>query len=150
MSNLYRAIKIAYEAHAGQVDKGGNPYIDHPLRVMASVETEEAKIVAVLHDVLEDCPGYTADTFRQAGFSEEIVAALLLLTKIPSDKELYLDYIARIGKHRLAAKVKLADLLDNSDLTRLGREPSEFDIRRNQKYIAAICTLEAALARSQD
>lgn len=146
MSTLKRAIEIATIAHAGQVDKGGRPYIDHPLRVMANVESETAKIVAVLHDVLEDCPTFTLGTFQREGFSEEVLSALLLLTKIPTEKEPYLDYIGRIAKHRLAAKVKLADLYDNSDLTRLGREASELDVKRNQKYIAAICILEAALA----
>ena len=69
---LEKAIKIAVEAHTGQVDKGGNPYILHPLRVMLSIETEEERIVGVLHDVVEDCVGWTWDRLREQGCSDEI------------------------------------------------------------------------------
>jgi len=63
--NLEKAIKIAVEAHMGQVDKGGNPYILHPLRVMLSLNSEEERIVGVLHDVVEDCEGWTWEPFEE-------------------------------------------------------------------------------------
>ena len=155
MSNLYRALTIAFEAHAGQVDKGGKPYIDHPLRVMMAQDPDDepAKIVAVLHDVVEDCPTWTLERLRREGFGLEVLSALALVTKPPvgtNDPREYLSYIKRISRYPLAAKVKLADLRDNADLTRLGREPSAWDITRNKKYVAAICILEDALFRSQD
>ena len=74
--NLEKAIKIAVEAHTGQVDKGGNPYILHPLRVMLSLNTEEERIVGVLHDVVEDCEGWTWQRLQDEGFSLDIIQAL--------------------------------------------------------------------------
>ena len=74
--NLEKAIKIALEAHTGQVDKGGNPYILHPLRVMLSLNSEEERIVGVLHDVVEDCEGWTWERLKEEGCSDEIIAAL--------------------------------------------------------------------------
>ena len=76
MSTLERAIVIAAEAHAGITDKGGAPYILHPLRMMMDLTSAEERIVAVLHDVCEDCPGWTFERLRGEGFSEEILAAL--------------------------------------------------------------------------
>ena len=75
---LKKAISLAEKAHQGQVDKGGHPYILHPKRVMEKCETTEEKIVAMLHDVMEDAD-YTADDLRKEGFSEEIITALLRL-----------------------------------------------------------------------
>ena len=140
MSTLTRAIEIAAVAHKNQVDKGGAPYIDHVLRVMQAVEGDDAKIVAVLHDVLEDCAAFTLDYFKSEGFSQEILVALAHITKTPFDD--YEGYIRRVGRNRLATIVKLADLADNTDLTRLRREATPQDIKRNQKYYAAIDYLE--------
>lgn len=122
------AIEIAAKAHAGQKDKGGQDYILHPLRVMMRMETNEQRIVAVLHDVLEDTHITEAD-LRREGFSEEIIAALKCLTRIeaPSPllrpgqgKEIYLtEFIPRIAKNPLARAVKLADLADNMDPNRV-------------------------------
>ena len=81
MSTLERAIVIAAEAHAGVSDKGGAPYILHPLRMMMTLTSTEERIVAVLHDVCEDCPGWTFERLRGEGFSEEILAALDSVTK---------------------------------------------------------------------
>lgn len=146
MATLKRAIEIAVSAHAGQLDQDKRPHLDHVLRVMQAVEGEQAKMVALLHDVIDACPGMTAEHFRQDGFPDQVIVALALLSNIPTHKPIYLDHIARICRHRLAARVKLADLLDQADLTRLGREPSEYDIKLNQKRIAAICALENALS----
>jgi (p)ppGpp synthase/HD superfamily hydrolase len=137
---LERAIQIAAEAHAGQKDKGGAPYILHPLRVMLAVEGDEARQVAVLHDVLEDCPEFTAEHLRRAGFSEPVLAAIEALTKRAGER--YDDFIARIKPNPLAAQVKLADLADNSDLSRIAR-PGDADFARLRKYNRARAVLVA-------
>lgn len=74
--NLEKAIKISVEAHTGQVDKGGNPYILHPLRVMLSLNSEVERIVGVLHDVVEDCEGWTWERLKDQGCSDKIIEAL--------------------------------------------------------------------------
>ena len=79
--NLEKAIKIAVEAHSGQVDKGGNPYILHPLRVMLFLDTEEERIVGVLHDVVEDCEGWSWERLKEEGCSEKIIEALQSVSK---------------------------------------------------------------------
>ena len=84
--NLAKAIKIAVESHTGQVDKGGNPYILHPLRVMLSLNTEEERIVGVLHDVVEDCEGWNWQRLQDEGFSEDIIQALQSVSKTPEEK----------------------------------------------------------------
>ena len=84
--NLENAIKIAVEAHTGQVDKGGNPYILHPLRVMLSVHREEERIAGVLHDVVEDCAGWSWERLEAEGFSEEIIQALKSVSKTPEEE----------------------------------------------------------------
>jgi (p)ppGpp synthase/HD superfamily hydrolase len=73
MSTLERAIAIAAEAHAGQTDKAGAPYLLHPLRMMMGLTSIEERIVAVLHDVCEDCPGWTLERLRGEGFTKEIL-----------------------------------------------------------------------------
>lgn len=109
---LEQAIAIASAAHAGQVDKQGVPYILHPLRVMLAVP-EEARVVAVLHDVLEDTP-LTVEGLRSQGLTAEEEAALLLVTREPGIT--YFNYIRRIAgaKNSIAMAVKLADIADNS------------------------------------
>ena len=84
--NLEKAIKIAVEAHTGQVDKGGNPYILHPLRVMLSLNTEEERIVGVLHDLVEDCEGWTWQRLQDEGFSADIIQALQSVSKTPEEE----------------------------------------------------------------
>src|SRR3954451_4706993 len=115
MATIEKAIQIAALAHDGQVDKEGLPYILHPLRVMAGVEGLEAKIVAVLHDVIEDTP-VTADDLRQEGFSEAIIAAVLCVTH--RKDEPYADYVVRCKGNEIARRVKLSDLEDNTRLSR--------------------------------
>ena len=131
MSNLQRAIEIATKAHTGQVDKAGKDYIEHPLRVMAMGTTESEKIVGVLHDVLEDTP-ITIEFLSKEGFSQKILDALLCVTKI-SDNEDYDHFITRILTNPLAIKVKINDLIDNMDLTRLNKVTDK-DLKRLQKY----------------
>src|SRR5262245_5080201 len=93
MSTLERAIAIAAEAHAGVKDKGGAPYILHPLRMMLKLSTPEERIVAVLHDVCEDCPEWTFERLRNEGFSVRVIEALDSVTK--QEGESYEDFVLR-------------------------------------------------------
>lgn len=137
MSTLERAIAIAAEAHAGQTDKAGVAYILHPLRVMLMLETEAERIVGVLHDVVEDT-AVTYEDLRVAGFTEEILAALDSVTR--RDDEDYEAFVRRAGENPIGRRVKLADLKDNSDLSRIP-SPTEKDYARLEKYRRAIATL---------
>ncbi len=130
MATLERAIAIALEAHQGQRDKAGAPYVLHPLRVMLRLESEPARIAAVLHDVVEDSP-WTLEGLAREGFSPEVLAALECLTK--QKGEVYEAFIERVKTNPLAVEVKRADLLDNLDLLRLP-ELSEKDLTRLAKY----------------
>ncbi|MGC6588445.1 HD domain-containing protein [Paenibacillus sp. Dod16] len=132
------AISIALKAHKGQVDKGGNPYILHPLAVMNRVETIEEKIVAVLHDVVEDTE-VTIDQLRETGFSEEILEAINLLTRAKEDS--YEEFIDKTLKNRIARNVKIADIKENMNLSRI-QDPSEQDYIRLEKYKRALERLE--------
>ena len=131
---LDRAIELAKQHHEGQTDKAGKPYIEHPLRVMNQVESEEEKIVAVLHDIVEDTD-ISLDDLRNEGFSEKVVSAVECLTK--QEGENYDSYIERISFNPLAVKIKLADLEDNRDLTRLP-EVTDKDLKRIEKYDKAL------------
>jgi len=135
---INKAIEIAEKAHRGQVDKAGKPYILHPLRVMMNFcfdksENKAAVICAVLHDVIEDTD-VTLDDLHAEGFSDEVLAALDCLTK--RDKESYDDFISRILVNELACKVKICDIADNMDMSRLPN-PTKHDEARNKKYRAA-------------
>src|SRR5271156_7208944 len=99
MSNLERAIAIAAEAHAGQVDKAGAPYVLHPLRMMLRVSSLDERIVAVLHDVCEDCPGWTFDRLRAEGFSDHIIEALDAVTK--REGQDYEDFARRTAANQI-------------------------------------------------
>lgn len=134
MSTLARAIEIATEAHKGQVDKAGNEYIGHPLRVMEMGKTEEEKIVGVLHDVVEDTD-WSFDMLEAEGFAPEIIAALKCVTKI-SENENYDSFIERVKKNPLATAVKINDLTDNMDIRRLPYL-SDKDVKRLKKYLKA-------------
>lgn len=110
-SLLSLCTRIACEAHAGQVDKAGEPYIFHVMRVAMAVEGEEAKAVALLHDVVEDTE-VTHPVLWAYGFSEEICSAVIAITRY-KDQETYAEYIERVALNPLARVVKLADLADN-------------------------------------
>jgi (p)ppGpp synthase/HD superfamily hydrolase len=135
VGTLERAISIAAEAHAGQVDKAGAPYVLHPLRMMLRVSSTDERIVAVLHDVCEDCPGWTFDRLRAEGFPDHIIAALLSVTK--RDGEDYESFARRAAANPIGRCVKLADLHDNCDLSRIAA-PSVRDFQRIEKYRQAI------------
>ena len=132
---LERAIEIAVEAHKGQVDKGGSPYILHPFRVMMSVDLELEKIVAVLHDVVEDS-NWTFEALLAEGFSIEVIEALKSVTK-NSDNEDYDSFIQRAIRNPIGRKVKIADIRDNLDVTRIP-ELGEKDLQRISKYKKAL------------
>ena len=134
MSSIEKAIAIAVEAHKGQEDKAGDPYILHPLRVMFQMETREEMIAAVLHDVLEDTP-ITPDQLKEKGFSETVLEALDSVTKKAGEK--YEDFVQRAALHPIGKKIKLADLRDNMDLSRLEKITDQ-DIERVKKYHGAL------------
>ncbi|ELU5587519.1 GTP pyrophosphokinase [Clostridium perfringens] len=130
---LEQAIKLASIKHYGQKDKANKPYIFHLLYVMNNVNDLNAKIVGVLHDILEDTD-ITRNDLLNYGFSKEIVIAVEILTKPKNQK--YMDYIENIKSNNVAKKVKLIDLKHNMDLTRLS-EISDKDLKRTIKYLEA-------------
>jgi (p)ppGpp synthase/HD superfamily hydrolase len=127
------AVALAAEKHRNATDKGGAPYILHPLRVMLAMTTDEARRVAVLHDVLEDS-GVTADELRRRGYPEREVTALVALTKQPGED--YAAFIEHVREDALATTVKRADLLDNMDVRRLASFGAA-DAERMARYLAA-------------
>ena len=138
---LAKAITIAAQAHLGQIDRVGQPYILHPLRAMFRFKTEAEMIVAVLHDVVEDQPDWDLDRLRQAGFSREIVQAVDHVTR--RDEETYEAFVERTAKNDLARRVKLADLEDNMDVKRL-ESLTEQDLDRLARYHRAWLRLSTA------
>ena len=131
---LDRAKEIARTAHEGQVDKAGKPYIEHPMRVMNMGMSMEEKIAGVLHDVVEDSE-WTFEMLEKEGIPKDVMDALRCVTKLSEDED-YDHFIARVKTNPLAVKVKLNDLKDNMDLTRL-EEVTEKDLARLNKYIRA-------------
>lgn len=140
MSTLERAIAIAAEAHAGQVDKGGEPYILHPLRVMLRLESVEDRIVGVLHDVVEDNATWPLAALRAEGFSDTILEAIDAVTR--RDDEDYETFVRRAGRNMIGRRVKLADLADNMELTRI-KTPGPEDQARMERYRKARASLLA-------
>ena len=129
--NLDQAILIATKAHQNQVDKAGKPYILHPIRVMIKMKDTISQIVAVLHDVLEDCPDYDEGSLRQEGFSSEIIEALSVLNR--DNYPDYQTYICNVAKNPIARIVKIADLEDNINILRLNTITDK-DFERIKKY----------------
>ncbi len=132
-----KAFEIAQEAHKDQYDLAGEPYIIHPLTVSNMVNGEKAKIVALLHDVFEDSNYSKFDL--KGMFSKDILDALDLLTRKPNED--YFDYIKKLASNELARKVKLADLKNNMDITRL-KNINDNDIARLLKYHQAYSILK--------
>ena len=134
------AMDIAYSAHHGQRDKGGMPYIFHPIHLAEQMDTEVEVTAALLHDVVEDTP-WTMEQLRQAGISQEVLNVLELLTH-PKGMP-YMDYVRRILPNPTARKIKLADIRHNGDFTRLGEtEGAKAEYFRN-KYREARLLLES-------
>ena len=132
MATLKKAIEIAMAAHKEQSDKYGAPYVLHVLRVMNAGRTTDEKIAGVLHDLVEDTQ-WTFEQLDQEGFQPHIIEALRCVTKI-NEEENYEDFIERIKVNPLAVAVKLNDLRDNMDLTRMP-EVAEKDLPRLNKYL---------------
>lgn len=133
-----KALALCYDAHRGQLDKGGLPYVFHPLHLAEQMDTEEEICTALLHDVIEDSH-YTLDDLRYKGFPEPVLEALRLLTRTPGED--YFTYITRLRQHPIARRVKAADLLHNSDLSRLDAV-SGHDRERAEKYRRALQILQ--------
>lgn len=124
------AMKIAYDAHCGQVDKTGVPYIYHPIHIAERMDDEYSTIVALLHDVIEDT-NLTIEDLREYGFSNEVLESIDIITKRVDDD--YFDYIERIKVNKIALKVKVEDLKHNMDLSRI-ENVTEKDLKRLEKY----------------
>jgi (p)ppGpp synthase/HD superfamily hydrolase len=130
MATLERAIAIAAAAHAGQVDKAGQPYILHPLRVMLRVATEHERMAAVLHDVVEDTD-VTLHALAAEGFASEVIAAVEALTKRPGESRM--QAAERAAANPIARVVKLSDNAENMDLSRIANPTAE-DYARLEEY----------------
>ena len=124
------AIELAKKYHKDQFDKGGNPYINHPLAVMNRLDTVEEKIVGVLHDIVEDTE-LTFDDLREYGFSEKIIAGIDSVTRREGEEREAFIYRAKLNE--LGRTVKIADLKENRDLSRIPN-PQEKDYQRAEKY----------------
>jgi hypothetical protein len=133
------AIRIAREAHADQVDKSGNPYIYHPLRVMAKVKGPHAQMAAVLHDVIEDTE-VTAEDLKAAGCPDEVIESVVALSKAPG--EAMPVYLRRVAANPVAVLVKRADIGDNTDPARMAKLDPEIQNRLREKYAEAIRVLD--------
>ena len=134
LNKLYdKALRIAIRAHKGQKDRSGKEYIMHPIRVSERCKTMQAKIVAILHDTIEDTE-ITPEILLSEGFPQTIVDAVLSVTKL--DGEEYEDFVRRSEKNPIGKEVKLADLEDNMDIRRLN-EITDKDVKRLKKYLKA-------------
>ncbi|WP_455921447.1 GTP pyrophosphokinase [Pseudomonas putida] len=137
MSILDTAIALASRAHAGQTDKAGHPYILHPLRLMLRFDDLDAQVVAVLHDVIEDSE-HALEDLQALGFGPQVISAIDCLTKRP--REDYQTFIARVAGHPLATRVKIEDIRDNLDVSRL-QTLTDNDLERVRKYHQALAYL---------
>lgn len=138
MDAVTTAERIATAAHAGQVDKAGRPYIDHPRRVASLVsemtDDPDAVAAAWLHDVVEDT-GVTLDHLRTAGFSTRVLDAVDALTRRPDEGDAYYQ---RVRANGIALIVKRADIVDNTDPYRVAMLPGAIAQRMREKYIQAM------------
>jgi (p)ppGpp synthase/HD superfamily hydrolase len=134
-----QAVSIAHQAHAGQLDKAGAPYIEHPLRVMGQVTSEYEQMTAVLHDVIEDTSISAADLLSQ-GCPQKVVAAVIALTKSPGES--LADYLRRVATDPLALAVKRADIADNSIPERLNLLDRATKQRLQAKYAQSTMLLD--------
>jgi (p)ppGpp synthase/HD superfamily hydrolase len=146
LSTLQRAIEIAVEAHKGQADKAGALYLLHPLPVMLSLTTDDERIAGILHDVVEDCEGWSFERLEAEGFPPRIIDALRSVTKNKAEEKLleeatdeeakfiaYWGFVSRAIQNPIGKQVKLADLRDNFDLSRI-ESPTEKDQARLKRY----------------
>lgn len=140
---LEDALILAAQKHRGQVDKAGKPYILHPLRVMQNLgagASDEERMAALLHDIVEDCD-VSFDDLHEMGFPSSVVVAVQHLTKTEDEQRDYMSAIRRVAQNSIARRVKIADLTDNSDISRL-KNPTATDYARLEKYQKAKQFLE--------
>lgn len=131
MINEYElAYRLASKAHKGQKDKGGEDYFKHPLTVSNKLSGDKEKVVALLHDVVEDT-NVTVNDLKEAGFSDEVVSAVSTITKKAGED--YEKYLNRVKQNPIALRVKIADMEHNSDISRIPN-PTEKDLKRLEKY----------------
>ena len=143
MSTLEKAIALAATQHAGQLDKGGQPYILHPLRLMLQFSNPTLQIIAVLHDILEDT-ATTAEDLKALGFSAEIIKSIQALTKQTGESRL--EAAKRTTLNPLATQVKYVDVLDNMNLSRINN-PTARDFARLEEYKEVLEILKQAKNR---
>ena len=129
-----KALKLCFEAHKEQIDKTGMPYVFHPFHLAEQMDDEISTVCALLHDVIEDTD-ITAEMLDQMGFPQEVLTELELHTH--DEAVPYMDYVKNISLNQIAKKVKIADLLHNSDVSRLDFV-DEYAVKRNQKYQEAL------------
>lgn len=141
MNMIDQALAIAVRVHAGQVDRGGRPYILHPLRLMHRCQSDEEMMVALLHDTVED-GDITLKDLREAGFSDEIMNAVDCLTK--REGEGYEQFVERICPNDLARRVKILDIEDNMNISRLNNLQMK-DFERLLKYHKALGLLRSQI-----
>jgi (p)ppGpp synthase/HD superfamily hydrolase len=136
---------LAYNAHHGKLDKGGTPYIYHPIHLAEQMDTEAETIAALLHDVVEDTDTTIADLKRE-GFPPDAVEAVSILTH---DEDIsYAEYIESVATNPIALKVKLADLAHNSNEERIniaGLDDDDIE-RLREKYATAKSLLMSRLS----
>lgn len=144
---LNKMLVLATNAHAGQFDKGGAPYILHPLKVMhylrgfAGEVDEELQCIALGHDIVEDT-GVTYRQLAEEGFTERIIAGIKALTKVPG--ETYDEYKEKVFANEDAMRVKMADLRHNTDIRRL-KGATDKDLARTEKYYRFYLEIQAKL-----
>lgn len=135
---VFEALKVATKAHDGQYDKGGAPYILHPITVARGVQSDTEKIIALLHDTVEDTD-VTIEEISEK-FGPVVADAVNFLTH--KEGEEYDDYIDRVSQNKLAIDVKLSDIKNNMDFSRL-KTVTDKDIKRRNKYTRAAAKLIA-------
>lgn len=135
--DVIRALNFAHQAHLGQVDKAGAKYIDHPMRVADRMDTKEEKVVALLHDVVEDNASVTIEEICSE-FGFKTASAVDAITHRKGES--WSDYLSRVKKNDMAKKVKIADLIDNSNLSRFNVVEAK-DVMRQAKYNRALMFL---------
>jgi (p)ppGpp synthase/HD superfamily hydrolase len=140
MATVEDAVSIAAQAHKGQRDKAGAPYLLHPLRMMMRMDTAAAMMAAVLHDVVEDTD-WTLERLREEGFCDEVLEAVDCLTH--REGESYQEFVERVRANPIARQVKIADLEDNMNIRRISRLGAN-DLERLEKYHRAWCVLTSA------
>ena len=126
---LNKAITVACKAHQGQFSINGEPYILHPLRLLVKAKSNEERIIAVLHDVIEKSNISLAD-LKNKGFDQNIISSIDSLSRRKSES--YFDYIGRIMQNRISVKIKLLDLADNIKIHSENNDNGIYDAKINQ------------------